>query len=109
MKKKDVFLLLVILLTATVLSLCFFLFQSKGNHVIVEVNGEIVKILPLSQDTEYWIQTEEGTNLLIIQNGIARITEADCPDLVCMYMGILSPTNVLTCSPHGVIIYLEDL
>ena len=108
MKKKDVFLLLSILLTAVILALCFSLFQAKGDHVIVEVHGEIVKRLPLSQDTEYRIETEKGTNLLIIQNGMARITDADCPDLVCVYMGFLSPTNVLYCAPHDVIVYLEE-
>ncbi len=107
MKKQDIFLLLGIILLAVLLAIVFFLFGKSGDTVIIEVNGEIVATLPLAVDTQYLIKSENGENLLVIEDGKARIKSATCPDKVCVYMGILSQTNVLTCSPNGVIVYLE--
>ena len=109
MKKQDLILLIAILVLSALLALGFFLSRDGGNTVIVEVDGVITARLPLEVNTEYLIQTPHGENLLVIKDGIARITEADCPDLICVHMGALSPTNVLTCLPHGVIVYLEDI
>ncbi len=107
MKKQDIFLFLGIILLAVLLAIVFFLFGKSGDTVIIEINGEIIKRLPLSIDKEYLIKSEYGENLIVIKDGQARITSATCPDKVCVHMGILSPTNVLTCIPNGVIVYLE--
>lgn len=106
MKKQDIFLLLTVFLLAAILAVSFFFI--KGNDtVVIEVDGEILAKLPLDTDTEYLIKTEHGENLLTIQNRKVRITNATCPDKICMQMGVLTQTNVLTCLPNGVIVYLE--
>ncbi len=49
-----------------------------------------------------------GTNTLVIENGEAWVSEANCPDKVCMGMGKISKNGeFIACLPNQVIIVVE--
>lgn len=60
------------------------LMTEDRSYVIVSVDGETVDTLDLSEDLIKVYDTEYGHNVLEIHNGKAYISEADCPDHVCM-------------------------
>lgn len=111
MKKNDFKLLLFILVAAIAVFAGYQLFyQSSGDSVTITVDGKIYQTLPLNQDTELNIPgTNGGTNHLKIQNGAASITDADCPDKLCVHQKKISRNGEsLVCLPHKVIVTVES-
>ena len=74
--------------------------------VQVRVDGEIVKEFDINQDTTYEIQgVDDGTNLLVIKDGVAEVTEASCPDSLCINMGQISNVGEsIVCLPNKVVV-----
>ena len=71
------------------LALGFFAFQrlsrEKGALAIVYVNGERTAEYPLSEDTTVTLHAPNGGyNILVISGGCADVTEASCPDGICV-------------------------
>jgi len=71
---------------------------------IVDENSQkqVLETFDLSKDTEYTIQTEpDGINHLIIQDGSAWISTANCPNHDCVKKGAISENGeMLVCIPH---------
>ena len=69
MRKSDIILLCAILCGALlVLGICGALMLGKGNEVVVRVGGEEYARLPLEKDAELLIESENGSNLLVIKD-----------------------------------------
>lgn len=112
--KREIILLAVIF-TAVCMLYLVNLFRYSAPAATVEIsvidadsNKTVVKTFPLSEDTEYTIVTEpasegapEGTNHLIIKNGEAWISTANCPNHDCVKKGKISRNGeMLVCIPH---------
>ena len=88
--KKDRLRADILLIAALlVLALSFFTFQrlsrEKGALAVVYVNGERTAEYPLSEDTTVTLTAPNGGyNLLVISGGCADVTEASCPDGICV-------------------------
>ena len=85
------------------------LFRStdSASMVSVSVDGE-QKQFDLSQDQTYTIQTEKGYNILQIQNQTATITEADCPDQICVQQKAIHHIGeMIVCLPHKVVVEMK--
>lgn len=107
MKKADFILIAVVVALAGVLLLFLYgLNCNSGAYVQVEIDGKIVEALPLDTDTTYEIKTDnDGTNTLVIKDGYAKITEANCPDGICTnHMKISRNGESIICLPHKVIV-----
>lgn len=110
LKRNDILLVLGILLAALAILLFSLLLPGKaGSTVIVTVDGTEEARFPLQEDTEYTIQTEKGINYLKIKDGTASITDADCPDKLCVHQHPISKKGeTLVCLPHKVIISVSS-
>lgn len=75
-------------------------------YVEITVDGEIYGRYPLQTDAEVPIMSEgETTNLLVIKDGRADMTEADCPDKLCVHQRAISKTNeTIVCLPNKVVV-----
>ncbi|NLJ73810.1 MAG: NusG domain II-containing protein [Firmicutes bacterium] len=80
--------------------------QSKGTMVVVEIDGEIVDELNLNENAHnIRYETANGYNILEVQDGKVRITEADCPDLLCVHTGWRERVGqMIVCLPHRLIV-----
>lgn len=108
MKKNDLILLCSLLLAALLLFGIFAaLYLGKGESVVVRVDGEEYARLPLDEDAELLIEGVGGTNLLIIKDGKAYISEATCPDLVCVHTGYADELKSIVCLPNKVSVSIE--
>ena len=107
-KKNDIILISALLLVSLALLCAVLLFSNTDTEeAVVRVDGKEAVRLPLDKDTEYLIEGVGGSNLLVIKNGEAFITEADCPDKVCVRTGKASNIKSLVCLPHKVVVTVE--
>ncbi|MBQ5928736.1 MAG: NusG domain II-containing protein [Oscillibacter sp.] len=100
-RKKHWDLLLIggCLLLSAILFTFSYLTSGEGAGVIVRVNGEEVERYSLYDNGTY--ELNGGTNTLVIENGAAWLSHADCPDSLCVKQGkIRSNGQVITCLPN---------
>lgn len=99
MKKRDFILIGTIIAIALVLLLATKLMQEEGAGVVVRLDG--VEIGRYSLDVDGTYELNGGSNVLVIKNGAAYLSEADCPDHLCVKQGKISKTGqVITCLPN---------
>ena len=101
-----------ILLIAALLALAlgFFAVQrlsrKDGALAVVYVNGERTAEYPLAEDTTVTLHAPNGGyNILVIKDGVADVTEASCPDKICVNQHAVSKTGeAITCLPNKTVI-----
>lgn len=83
--------------------------DGRGDTVRVTVNGEEYGRFPLSEKRDIIIKGYAGyTNTLVIDNGEADITEAGCPDKICVHQRKISRSGeTIVCLPNRVVIGIE--
>lgn len=107
-KKRDIILALMMILLGIAGYGVIRLGQKKGSQVVIYVDQKEIGRYDLDTDTTKEIQTAKGTNALVIENGMAYVTDADCPDQVCIHMGKISKTGEnIVCLPHKLVIQVE--
>lgn len=111
MKKADFIVIGVVAVIVAVM--LFFLYginTSSGDFVQIQIDGECVETLPLDEDTTREISTDDnGLNVLIIENGSAVMTDANCPDGICTNHRAISKTGEsIICLPHKVVITIVN-
>ncbi len=104
--RTDLIVLVGLALIGLLLGLGLLLFGQQGGQVQVRVAGEVVATWPLSRDGIYTIEgADGGTNILVIEDGRACITEASCPDGLCIGMGRISRSGQsIVCLPNQVVV-----
>lgn len=103
MKKKDYIVIIGVLLVAVMIWIGFGqLWKSDGSIVEVTVDGEVLGTYRLDQDQTVQIQK---TNVLVIENGKADMTDANCPDQLCVHQKAISKSGeTIVCLPNKVIV-----
>lgn len=77
------------------------LFRRDGAAVVVEQNGREIARYVLSEDRTERIEGEGGYNTLVIEGGQAWLSEADCPNQLCVKTGkIRYAGQSIVCLPH---------
>lgn len=102
-RKRDLILVAAILSVAG----CFyagnwFLNQKPATMVEISIDGTVVETLDLSKDTQLTINSKNGgTNHIVIQDGKAHISDASCPDKICINQGEISQNGeMIVCLPN---------
>ena len=99
MKKRDIILIASILIVAIAFFLIVELTKEEGAGVTIKVDGVKVAEYSLSKNGTYPLNG--GTNILVIENGKAYLTDANCPDKLCVHQGKISRTGeTITCLPN---------
>ena len=99
--------ILFLLLAAAALSAACILLRDKGtNGPVARVtrDGVLLQEIDLDQvDAPYTITFEDsgGTNTVLVEKGRVRVSEADCPDQICVHQGYISDDLIpIICLPH---------
>jgi len=107
MKKKELMIITLLLVISLVGIALFYTVNASNQPLTVRVSrdGEVIATLPLSQDHSETFSNASGYNTLVISNGTADITEADCPGQICVDThNISSPGETIVCLPHKLIV-----
>ena len=100
-KRGDLYLIGGCLLAALILCGLWLGLRQTGAAVIVEQNGRETARYALSEDRTERIEGEGGYNLLVIEGGEAWLSEANCPNLLCVKTGkIRYAGQSIVCLPH---------
>ena len=108
--RRDFIFICVMGLSAAILAAVLLTNRHSGHQVVVLVNGREQVSLSLEENQSYTIDDGYGgENHLVIQDGIACIDEANCPDRICVLQGAISQTgDCLICLPHGVVVEIRE-
>ena len=106
MKKWDWIILCTTVCTAMLLLLAVRLFREDGAYVVVSVDGEETARYALSEEIDEDIQgVETGHIHLVIHNKMADVTEASCPDHLCVHQASISKSGeTIVCLPNRVVV-----
>ena len=107
---RDLILVAVLLVAALAL---FFVMRSlqardtgTGAQAVVTVDGREIGRYPLKKNGTFPLNG--GTNILVVENGEAWVSEANCPDKVCMGMGKISRNGeFIACLPNRLLVVVE--
>ncbi len=104
--RNDIILALAVLVAAGGIWLGTELLKEDGSFAVVTVNGVETARYSLDTDAEIRLESENGGyNILIIKDGKADITDASCPDHVCVDQRAISKTGeAITCLPNKTVI-----
>ena len=99
----DVILVLSLLLVGLSVFLIIALTREAGSFAVVSVNGDEVARYSLSKDGEFSLNG--GTNILVIEDGRAYMSDASCPDRLCVHQGKKNHTGErIVCLPNRVMV-----
>ena len=106
--RNDAILIAVLLILGGALAVFLYATRQSGGHVSVQIDGEAVMELPLSEDARIVLGEGEHTNTLVIADGAARVVEAGCPDQICVNHGAIQYAGEsIVCLPHKLVITVE--
>lgn len=107
-RKADIVLVLVLLLVAAAAGIFMLAVRDTGGEAVVLRDGQEVLRLPLSEDAEEVITEGEDSNTVVIRDGTASVTQANCPDKVCVHTGeIRYEGQTIVCLPHKLVVKIE--
>ncbi len=109
-KRNDFILIGIILLIGFGSLIYFQSTKQSGNKVIVTVDGEFYKEYSLNMDGTYEIKGAfNGTNILEIHDGKAKMIDASCPDQLCVYQKAAEYNGEsIVCLPNIVIVEVQS-
>lgn len=103
-KRNDILLVAVVVAAAVAALILWLCLRQDGGTVRISVDGKETAEYPLSQNREIAID-ELGHNTLIIKDGYAYISDADCPDQLCVKQGKISQSGQsIICLPHKLVV-----
>ena len=108
MKKNDFKIIIIVLIIAGAAFLIHnFTGGKSAGTVTVKIDGELEGTYSLLENQE--IEINGGSNILVIKDGEADMTEADCPDKLCVKQKSISKNNEnIICLPNKVIVEVES-
>lgn len=106
----------IFLLAAAALGIQLHSSQQKtdAKTAVIYQDGEEIRRIPLLPGTTdtFTIESSEdktGFNTIRIADGKIGISDADCPDKLCVKMGMISSVAYpISCLPHKLVIQIED-
>ena len=103
-KKADMILISVFLFIGLAGYLLFFFGKESGSMVRVTVDGKVAGECALNRDKVITVEGVGGSNTLSIRDGKADMTDADCPDGICVRHAPISRAGEsIVCLPHRVV------
>jgi len=102
----------VLLVTAAAATLIIYWARPAGTIANIYQNGICIFSIDLSAAAEpysFTVEGKHGENTITVEGGQICISEADCPDQVCVHQGWISNSVIpVVCLPHELVIQIED-
>ena len=107
---KTDFMVLAVVLAVLVFAVIFTAFKrEQGETVVISLDGEVYREVPLEKDQEIEIKKEGITiNVLEIREGKADMRKASCPDKLCVHQKPVSKSGEsIVCLPNKVVVEVK--
>lgn len=106
--------ILFLLLGAAAVSAAFLLLRGRGeDNPVARITRdgvllEEIDLTTVDQPYTLTFEDESGRNVVTVEQGRIRVSEADCPDRVCVNQGWISDGTVpIVCLPHRLMIEIK--
>ena len=102
--------LLLLLAAAAASAVCLLRFRPGTERPVARItrDGALVEEVDLSRVEEPYtlvLKDGRGSNTVLVEPGRIRISEADCPDQICVRQGWIGDGTVpIVCLPHRLIV-----
>lgn len=107
-RKRDLILCAVLLAAGIICWLVMRLVLPAGNTADVYIDGRLVQTIDMTVDDTYEFSTDMGINTVVVESEKIRVSDADCPDKVCVNMGWKNRRGeTITCLPHKLVIEIQ--
>ena len=107
--KKDIIIVAAVIVIGAALILLLFLLKKPGKTIVVSVDGKTVATYSISEEIDTVIRGVGGWNRLVISQGKVSVSDADCPDKLCVNQGQISESpDSIVCLPHKLIVRVES-
>ena len=99
LKKKDIVLMIIILVVAgSCVLLHRIIGEKSADYITVKVNGKIEGVYSLADDQE-----------IVLKNGEADMIRADCPDQLCVKQKAVSKNKEsIICLPNKIVVEVDS-
>ena len=101
----------ILIFAAGVIGSIYVMNKDTGQMVEVIQDGEVIYTFDLSTAEDQEIEVlygDTGRNVILIQDGQICVSEANCPDHICMEQGWLDSAVPITCLPNRLSIQFVD-
>ena len=103
--RNDLIFISALLLIILIAALAMLLFRTEGDKVVVSVDSQVFGEYSLGENQTVEIKNGDGYNVLVIENGEARVESASCPDGICSsHRPISYNGQSIICLPNSVVI-----
>lgn len=116
LKKLDTIIIVVLLILSIIPSiyLMFFKSNNENSSIVIKVDGEVEKSIPLKDENKsniYEFNFNNNTGYVEVKNGRVRMLEMDkkiCPEGICSGTGwIENSYESIVCLPNRIIVTFE--
>ena len=101
--KKWVFILAAVFIAAVIATIVLSSRYSNSETIGVFCDGELYQIIYPVKNADYTIE-KNGCNVITVRDGRIYMSEADCPDRVCVRHGALRENDAIICVPNKVVV-----
>lgn len=111
-RKGDIAALACMLLLALTAFLVFYFSggSRKGAEAVIFVDGAEKERCSLAENQTFTVLLEDGSyNLVLIEGGRVQVSDADCPDRLCVRQGAVSQNGEsIICLPHKLVVFIDS-
>ncbi len=111
--KRKVICIIAVLCIVFFSLLCTILVRNTGggNTASIYSDGKLIKTIDLRNagDQTFTVYSEDrGYNVITVKDGSISVTDADCPDRICVMTAPISDgIQPIVCMPHKLVIRIE--
>lgn len=107
--KTWILIFILVLLVCTAVTVMLYTGAPEASVAEIYQDGQLIKTIDLNQVKEpysFVIEDESGgSNTVLVEPGRICISEADCPDQICVHQGWLKDSAApIVCLPHRLVI-----
>ncbi|MGL6107579.1 NusG domain II-containing protein [Romboutsia sp.] len=109
MRKKDVILIIVVLIISFIFIGINNIRNSKTiDTVEIYVNNKLYRSIPINKKEEIKIQKGKDYNIVKVHDKGVEMLDSSCPDKVCVHTGFIDkPSKSIVCIPNKVNIKMK--
>ena len=112
MIKTRTWVIIIAAAAAVLAAVSILLLTGKKEGTVVQIiqGDTVIREIDLSREYSFVVESPDGgSNTILVQPGRICVSEADCPDKICVYQGWLTDDPIpIVCLPHQLIITLKD-
>lgn len=82
--------------------------QKPARYAEIVQNGTLLRRVDLSEDQTFTVERDGGWNVLVVEDGKIRVSEANCPGCDCVRSGAKNRGAPIICLPHRLEIRFSD-